>query len=190
MTGCGKTYAARFYLSFYQNVVALDTKRTLVWPEVPKKELTLVTHLDQLSSVKTPKIIYRPVWEEQDQAHINAFYEWIFKRGNCIVWTDEVMSHCICPNPMVIPPFLRAIMIQGRELGIGAWNFTQRPSGIPQLILSEAEHYMVFDLNMPQDRKKLTEITGMVELMRKPGWHNFWYYMNGSMSVTRQRVRK
>lgn len=188
MTGSGKTFAARFFLSFYEHVVALDLKHSLQWPEVPKKELTIVRRLQDLPSVKTPKIIYRPDFTEMNLACYNAFYKWIYERRNCIVWTDEVMM--VCPNPMIIPDYFRAIITQGRELGIGCWNLTQRPSGIPQLILSEAEHYMVFDLNLPVDRKKLTEITGMVELMQKPGWHNFWYYQQGSNTVSRQRIRK
>jgi hypothetical protein len=177
-TGSGKTYLARKYLARYPYVVALDTKGTLVWPEVPEEELTLVTRLADLGGAKTPRIIYRPVWEEMELEFYNEFFRWCYIRGNTIVWVDEAMS--VCPNPMKIPDYYKAILTRGRELKVAVWSLTQRPSGIPQVIMSESTHFFIFDLNMPQDREKLAEVTGAAELLEKPstryGKYSFWYY--------------
>lgn len=176
-TGTGKTWLARKYLSNYQNVVALDTKGTLVWPEVPKEELTVITSLTELDGVKTSKIIYRPIWEEMEFDFYNQFFRWCYMRRNTIVWVDEAMS--VCPNPMKIPEFYKAILTRGRELNTAAWSLTQRPSGLPQVILSEATHFFVFDLNLPQDREKLVETTGAEEFYERPsqyGKYAFWYF--------------
>jgi DNA helicase HerA-like ATPase len=70
---------------------------------------------------------------------------------------------------------MKAILAQGRELGIALWALTQRPSTIPQIAISESTHVFVFELNLPQDRKKMVDTTGFEELEEKPGEYNFWY---------------
>lgn len=170
-TGSGKTFLARNYLAGYENVVVLDTKGTLTWEEA--EEVTVVTHLADISRAETGKIIYRPVWEELAEEFYNAFFRWCYERGNTIVWVDEVMS--VCPNAHRIPEFYKAILTRGRELNVAAWSITQRPANIPLVIMSESTHFFVFDLNLEEDRKRLTEITGMIELSKKPGKYNFWY---------------
>lgn len=192
-TGSGKTFLARKYLNRYKNVVALDTKGTLQWPEVPDEELTLVSRLADLGGAKTPKIIYRPSWEEMEVDFYNEFFRWCYMRGNTIVWIDEAMS--VCPNPHKIPDYYKAVLTRGRELQVAAWSLSQRPSGIPQVIMSEATHFFVFDLNMPQDREKLVEVTGAMELMKKPstqyGEYAFWYYnVNRDRAVPARLVER
>lgn len=195
-TGTGKTWTARKYLTGYTHVAVLDTKGEFAWPEVGFHRLvtkgkngtpdiiryrndnpegiTLVTHLADMAKVKTDKIIYRPAWEELNLAFYNSFYEWIYRRRNTVVFTDEAMS--VSPNPSVIPEYYKACLTRGRELGIGVWSASQRPSGIAQIIISESNHILAFDLNMPQDRKKLAEISGAPEFLEKPGHFKFWYY--------------
>lgn len=192
-TGSGKTYLAKKYLAGYRNVVALDTKGTLVWQEIPGtkwdlgkqpypkfdlvdggKELTLVERLADLPKVKTPKIIYRPRLEEMNEDFYNEFFKWCYLRRNTIVWVDEVMS--ICPGPSKIPFYYQGILTRGRELGVSVWSLTQRPKTIPLVIISESSHFFVFDLNMAEDRERLMEVTGCPQLGQKPGQYNFWYY--------------
>lgn len=173
-TGSGKTYFARKYLAGYQNVFVLDTKATLDWPEVPEEEKTTIKHLAELNNVTTLKVIYQPAPEEMNLDFYDAFFKYLYFRGNTICWIDEVMS--VTPNPSVIPFHYKAILTRGRELGVAAWSLTQRPSGISQLPISEASHVISFDLNMPQDRKKLAEVSGAAEFLEKPGRFKFWYY--------------
>lgn len=186
-TGSGKTFLARKYLSGYKNVVCLDTKGTTNWPEVEKKELTVVKNLVDLSMVETPKIIYRPVWEELNDDYYNEFFRWVYRRRNTIVWIDEVMS--ICPNPHKIPSYYKAVLTRGRELNTAAWSLTQRPSGIPAITVSESTHIMVFDLNMPQDREKMADISGCEEFEEKPGKYNFWYFNTTGEKATLARLK-
>lgn len=200
-TGTGKTQLDRVYLCNMPNVYVMDTKRTLKWHEIPgtiweadeigtdgkvtrynfglidgKDKLAVAETIDQFfSMVKTfPKVIYRPSLDEWGNQDIyNRFYRYCFERGNCIAWTDELTA--VCPNPAVIPPFLKHIYTQGRELLVSSWGNTQRPSGIPQITISEATHFFVFDLNLEADRKKLVDITGVQEFMTRPKGHKFWY---------------
>lgn len=173
-TGSGKTFLARKYLCQYPHVVVLDTKGMTDWPEVPRSELTLVTKLEQLGDVDTPKIIYRPGWDEMTDEYYNEFFRWVYRRKNTIVWVDEAMS--VTPNPHKIPDYYKAILTRGRERNTAVWSLTQRPSGIAQIIMSEATHFFIFDLNLPQDREKIVDVTGATEIYQKPGKYKFWYY--------------
>lgn len=173
-TGSGKTFLARKYLAGYRNVVVLDTKGTTNWPEIPPDEITLVRNIKYLPAATTPKIIYRPVWEEMDGQYYNEFFRWCYRRRNTVVWVDEAMS--VSPSPFKIPDYYKAILTRGRELNVAVWSLTQRPSGIAQVIISESTHFFVFDLNMPQDRDKLAEVTGATEFLDKPGKYKFWYF--------------
>ncbi|MBT9175190.1 MAG: hypothetical protein DDT22_00864 [candidate division WS2 bacterium] len=173
-TGSGKTFLTRKYLAGFQTVIVLDTKGTLTWQEVEEKELTIVTRLTDLPQAKTSKVIYKPEYNELSFEWYDAFFKYCYFRQNVVVWVDEVMA--ICPNPHKIPEFYKAILTRGREMGVAAWSLTQRPSGIPVIIMSEATHFFVFDLNMPQDRDRLVEVTGTGEFEEKPGKYKFWYY--------------
>lgn len=174
MTGSGKTHLAKKYLANYPHVVALDTKGTLEWNDVEDKDLTIIEHLSELSFVNTPKIIYKPVFEELSMDYYEKFFEWCYRRGNCIVWVDEAMN--VCPNPHVMPEYYRGILTRGRELGVSVWSLTQRPTGIPQVIMSESSHYFIFKLNLPQDREKIVQISGCPEFRGKVQGHNFRYW--------------
>jgi len=175
-TGTGKTWLTRKYLAGYKNVVCLDTKGVTPWPEV-KSDVTIITKLSDIDRVETPKIIYRPIANEMNETFYNALFRWVYFRRNTIVWVDEVMS---IGTPYRMPFFYKACLTRGRELGVGVWSLTQRPSGIPTLAMSEATHFMIFDLNMPQDRLKIAEITGMPEFLVKPSArydkYTFWYH--------------
>lgn len=174
-TGSGKSVLARNYLAGYDNVVCLDIKGDVEWPEVPEKQLTVVERLQDLPKVKTPKIIYRPVWDEIDFDTINMFFEWIYRRQNCIVWVDEVMGEAVSPNPFKIPPYYKAILTRGRSRNTAVWSCSQRPSGIAAITMSEASHFFVFRLNMVTDRAKIAGITGFPEFESKPPEFAFWY---------------
>lgn len=192
-TGSGKTYLAQKYLSRYDYVVALDSKGTLKWDEVSDDELTIVTNLMDLPQADTPKIVYRPTWEEMEPEFYNEFFKWCYMRGNTLVWIDEVMA--LCPNPHVIPDYYKAILTRGRELNVSAWSLTQRPSGIPQITMSESTHFFIFDLNMPQDRTKLVEVTGATELYTRPNLKarkkfSFWYYHVSREHATLARLKE
>ena len=52
-------------------------------------------------------------------------------------------------------------MVRGRELGVEVWNGTQRPKDIPQIALSESEHFYTFRLNLPQDRERIEAVTAI-----------------------------
>lgn len=187
-TGSGKTFLAKTYLSSYPAVIALDTKEDLEWREVPKDDLNIITRLADLpyaAGQPRCKVIYRPALDEMKPEYWDEFFRYCYERKNCIVWIDEVMS--ICPSPYKIPEYYKGILTRGRSRNTACWSLSQRPSGIPIVIMSESKHFFIFDLNMAEDRERVAQVTGSPEIRIKPdqfareqlkirGEHYFWYY--------------
>lgn len=195
MTGTGKSYLCENYLRTYKYVVKLDTKDETgerrsegksPWSGLREgKDFTVVHRLEDLDEVETDKIIFVPDYDEQNEDTYNQFFRWIFERGNTILWIDELMSIGTVNS---FPRELGRIMTQGRSKGVGVWACTQRPSGIPSCVPANASYFFVFDMSLPQDRKKLVETTGMVKMFEYPKGYNFWYYKMGERECVKAKL--
>lgn len=192
MTGTGKSFLAENYLRTYDYVVKLDTKDETderlreglsAWEGlVEGKDFTIVRRLEDLDEADTKKIIYVPDYDEQNEDTFNAFFTWCFSRENTIIWVDELMS---VGTVQSYPRALGRCMTQGRSKGVAVWACTQRPSGIPAIVPANSSYFFVFDMALPQDRKKLVETTGMVEMYEQPGGYNFWFYKMGDREAVK-----
>lgn len=169
-TRSGKSVLVRTYLAGYRNVVCLDTKGDVKWPEAGR--VPVYTHLKDLGQLGAGKAIFRPKLSERSPEHYDAFFRWIFERGNTILWVDEIYSIC---EGQEIPFYLKALLTQGAALGIGVWICTQRPKFVPNFCFSEAEHFFVFRLNLEEDRAKVASWAGKSVMDNPPGKHGFWY---------------
>lgn len=196
-TGSGKSFLAEVYLAGFEHVIKLDTKGEVyerrkkgqaVWRGLEEnKDFTVIEHLKELDSVKTTKIIYAPVFEEQTIEFYDALLKWAYTRENTTVWIDELMS--IADSPLKYPPYLKACMTRGRSKDVSIWALTQRPMDIPTIIMANTTHYFVFNLNLPQDRKKVAEATGLSEFLEAPGTRNFWYYKDGDENAIKATLK-
>lgn len=159
MTGSGKTTLAREMLQYFPFVVVYDVKGQMTAKQWPGFEI--LKDFDKLIKAKGPKLIYQPnireIPDEKNWEFAERFFKWIYLRKNTLVYIDEVYG---CTAASFIPFYFKAILTRGRERGITCMMATQRPSLIPQFILSESENYFVFKLQMPQDKKKIEEIKG------------------------------
>ncbi|TKI52934.1 hypothetical protein E8L90_29710 [Brevibacillus antibioticus] len=179
-TGSGKSVCLQAFTAGYDRAACLDVKLEFTWGDfVHPDDVRIITRLDELPTVEEPKIIYRPQLSEMTLEHYSEFYFWCYYEENIVCLSDELMG--ICPNPHVIPEGLKAILTRGRSKRVPHWGATQRPSGIPQLCMSEASHFFIYDLNLLDDRKKLVHITGCPELIEKPNMgedseFHYWYY--------------
>lgn len=187
-TGSGKSFLAKKYLANYPAVIVLDSKEDFDWMEIPSDQLNIITHLSALPyATKDPrcKVIYQPVHDEMKSEYTEEFFRYLYERKNCIVMIDEVMA--ICKNPYNIPEYYKAILTRGRSRNTACWSLSQRPAGIPTVIMSESKHFFVFDMNMAADRDRVAETTGCPEIRQKPneyarkvlhlkGDYYFWYY--------------
>lgn len=150
-TGCGKTTLAEYLLSSRRFVVALDGKGMLNWQGYQR-----LTTLKNVVKSKQDRIIYAPNHAElRDSETMEAFFKWVYDRTNTTAYIDETYS---VTNGDDIGHYYQACLTRGRERGISVFSSTQRPMSIPQEILSESEHFFIFTLSLPQDRKKIREI--------------------------------
>lgn len=173
-TGSGKTTLARAFLQGREYVVVLDSKRRINWPG-----FLVVTEFKQLGEIdptRVKKITFRPSYADivnNDGAVINAFFKWVFDRQRCTLYVDELADIASGDD---FPFHYGACLREGRELGIEVISGTQRPTFIPQIAMSEAEHVYCFKLKMPYDRQRIERQTGIAsELIASLVKREFYY---------------
>lgn len=168
-TGSGKSTLARELLKQRQYVVVLDGKGLINW-----SEMKLVRSFSRLVGEAAPKMIWRPTHDElRDEEAIDKFFEWIYLRGNTTCYVDEAQT---VTAGQLLPTFYHGCITRGREHKVEVWSGTQRPTLIPQVIMSEAEHMYVFKLKLEQDRDKMASMTGIdSEQLKAIPKHQFFY---------------
>lgn len=196
-TGTGKSVVAEVYLAGYDAVVKLDTKgeyyerkkkKEVLWRGLKENvDFTVVFKLKDIDSVTTPKIIYVPDPDEMNEEHYDALMKWVYERENTILWIDELME--VCPSPTRYPPNLKSLYTRGRSRESVVWACTQRPSDIPAICFSQSSHFFIFTMQLPQDRKKVMDGTGMPQFMQQPGGHNFLYWKIGMDEPVMARLK-
>ncbi len=172
-TGSGKTYLAKHLTKKWPNLIAYDEKYTL---EIPRAKI--LTSIDELKKGGAGRFVFRPKDSDIKTARereklLDEFFRIIYLSQNRIVWVDEI--HAVAENAVKIPHYLKAIITRGREKNIGMIALTQRPAFIPGFFMSEAEHYFIFKLQLPQDRDRVQEYIGEVDF-NDLGPHEFFYY--------------
>ena len=169
MTGSGKTTLAREMLKQCPHVVAYDAKGLLNWYGY-ERYTTLRGAVDSQST----HVIYAPNDVElRTRAYVEAFFEYVYQRGHCAAYIDEVYA---VAQGNRLPAYYHALLTRGREKGLATYSSTQRPMAIPNVILSESEHWYVFRLSMPGDRKKTEEtVTLTSEQIRALRKREFYY---------------
>lgn len=172
-TGSGKTTVAREICSARDYVVVYDHKLNLRWPGFQR--FHRLQELQAADPVKIPKMIYAPCPDEfEDVDAISDFFKFAYFRGNTTVYVDEIYS--VCSAGGRIPKWYKLCFTQGREMGVSTISSTQRPKDIPQVALSEAEHWYIFQLLMEQDREKVSATLPVPdEAMQKLRPHQFIY---------------
>lgn len=168
-TGTGKTTLARYLLATRRFTVVIDYKGKIRWPEYETH-----TVLKTLVRSRFPRLLYRPTFgEATDSDVVGRLFEWLYRRGNCTGYVDETAA---ITNRNNFPYYYGGCLMRGREMGIELWSATQRPFDIPSIVLSESEHTYAFRLRLPQDRKRVEDLTAVpAEMIRSLPPHTFLY---------------
>ena len=154
--GTGKTRLAESLLEFYKNVIVLDIKGLIRWPDYK-----IFSTFKDFRNSQAYKKIYKPnISEMRNAALIEEFFYHVYDRGNTVIYVDEV--YAVTVNGQIDDGY-HAVLTRGRERGITVYQSTQRPVKIAQEVLSEAEQFMSFALNLEQDRKRVEEVSGIPE---------------------------
>lgn len=185
-TGSGKTALVERLAKVFRHVIALDPKRTLgMFTKGPQsgkrdpskwigfKRVVTLEAVTRAYREGNTRIIYAPIAAEQSPEFFNAFFEWVFRSRNWLLYVDEFTLVGRGEN---VPFYYRACYMQGRELGITTITATQRPIGVAGFIKSESERAYVFNLHLPQDKENVRLTFGLAEndlnSLRK---HQFFY---------------
>lgn len=181
-SGSGKTTLAVHLVSRLPFVLAVDPKHDL-GADARRSHLKGFTLVDdprllgKLNPMKEgAKIQLRPHPEFQTFEWYDSVYWWAYERQNTHVYTDEVNLILKGRDP---PDGFRACVTCGRGRGVGMTHSTQRPSGIPQICISESQHVFAFILQNDYDRKAVVA-AGVDDIIRSKPIHDpFWLYYKG-----------
>lgn len=174
VTGSGKTTLAKSLLWNKAAIYVCDPKHTFSVPEVWPLGYIITSDVGEVTAHNTAEtVIYRPDLDALDK-QCDPFFQTLFFKGNCIIYIDEVMS--IAPTGKA-GYWTRQNIQLGRERHIGVWSATQRPVSVPLICLSESQNFFCFELNHPDDRKRMADYTDPALL--KPVRNEFgFYYFN------------
>lgn len=181
-TGSGKTTLSESLLKMYPYVISIDEKAE--YPEkfylpnatVVRSPAEVVEVGNYLSEQPFRPMIYQPEPEYWNMESYDAVFHYVYRRRNTRVHVAEIYA---VMRGTTFPPWYQAILTRGRSLRISCISETQRPSRIPVSVLSEAQHYCIFPLHMPEDRERMAGIVGKEVLKGNSNPFSFWYYKVG-----------
>lgn len=169
-TGSGKSVLVqKLIIPQLTNFVIYDYKHEI---DVPGAELFGAIG-DFKRRPNKRQIIYRPSIGSDEE--FDALCRQVFYRGNNTLVLDETLFHC---QPGRITPHHSLIMRLGRSKGVGIVNCTQRPRDIHNNVISQCEHFFIFDLTQDTDRKKVADFCGPQLLTRFGDKEFHFYYYN------------
>lgn len=173
-TESGKTYVAERILAPAERLVVIDSKGNLRNRFKLRSFDSKARRL--LSKGKPVRVqITQPILDLND---LPLYYEPIFKElleyGDLTVYIDETSR--VTGYRSTVLAYFGAMYTQGRELNkVGVVASVQRPSLLPLVMISEAQHLFAFRLNMDADRKRMSESMGLQVREPIPDKHGFWY---------------
>lgn len=163
-TGSGKTFLNRLLCLGIPRLVVFDPKGTMGDPQV-LKAWNMETWTDagarKLREGKPVRLRVPPAdFGADPYAHWLPYMQAIYEAGDCTLYIDEVYG---VNKPGSLPgPELSALYTRGRELGIGVFASSQRPTLIPLFLLTEVEWIFCFRLLWEGDQQR------MIQLMKLP----------------------
>lgn len=150
-TGSGKTYLARYLTAPVPRLVVCDPKG-----RINSEEWRLRPYDDALRDLQDGKPARARIAPQYAEEDWEPFFWQLLGIGNCIIYIDELYG----VGPSKGSRGLQALYTRGRELGIGVWSATQRPTFIPIYARSEAEWVFQFQLNIFEDRERMYQTIG------------------------------
>lgn len=169
-TGSGKTLFAMRMLAPVKRLIVLDPKANLTDWNLKTPNGRDWWRFGRGSNgrfrILPPIVNNAGLWYEQ-------LFERLYDIGDLTLYIDEAYAIGSGQRPGA---WLQALYTRGRELGIGIWAATQRPTWIPLFLISEADWLITFRLNLEDDRRRLATVCGDQVIGRIPDPHGFWIY--------------
>lgn len=183
-TGTGKTQAGVWLLS-------TKNYNAFPWVIYDTKGDALLQSIARLPEAKNIKFndhigkhglyFLHPLPHEMKSDDNEAFLWRLHKRGNVGIFIDEGYMFDKFSDA------LTALYTQGRSKHIPMITLSQKPRYLTQFAFSEADFFQIFQLNDINDRKRVTEFTGIEPEQidrRLPDYHSHWYDVGADRLVT------
>lgn len=185
-TGTGKSYLARRWVRGWRSGIAVDHKHNgIPAAELPGWEVALgFRQALEAWGPAHPRLIVRPIWGDLEHG---GLYDELAERVLMAGWSgwydDEVANVATVGR---IHRGLERLYGEGRARACPVVVATQRPIGVHNKLLSEADHIIAFRLQLAGDREKLASFAG--EELLDPGRlqvpHSFAHFHAGSGELT------
>ncbi len=154
-TGSGKSTLARVLFYGHRSLVVIDPKHE----EVLARSITVSTPAEfrRVFPQRATRIVFRPDPEDHRATDVDEVIRRVLTYGNTCLLLHETVDYA---TPTRIVPSLRRAIKTGRSLGVPVVACSQRPIGLHNDVIAEAEHVFVFDLAIEGDREKVAGIVG------------------------------
>lgn len=155
-TQSGKTTLVRLLVSGYSSLVVIDHKRRFELPRTVVVENSPAL-FRQAWPQRARRVIYRPDPYAKRGADVAEVLARVIAYGRTALVVDEATN--LCTQGWILPEYRRTIT-EGAALLIPVYSVTQRPIGVHNVLLTEADDVFVFDLAGAGDRDKVASFFG------------------------------
>lgn len=172
-SGSGKSVLLRQLLAPYHRAILLDPKRRADFGGWAIVEGARDLRRDWPRH--HARVIARPSLADTERDWLDACATLAYYGGSLALGVDELAG--IVTEQRSVRG-LDICLQRGRDPGpqgpVTTIVASQRPKRIPVNVLTEADHLFAFDLNHPDDRKLIADVTGHYDRPRVR--HGFWYW--------------
>ena len=184
-TGSGKTLLGTTLVAQYPYVCILDRKAE-IFP-ANGRYVTSPEDLEEIEFKPYEPIVYQPGVQYWNRESWNQVFKTLYLRKNHTIYIDEIYS---VVERGWAPEYYMAVVTQGRSRNIRTISGSQRPAWIPQVVLTEAEHYILFNLQKAEDRDIMAGYMGPRVLENLTSEHSFYYYDSRNNRQVRECLLK
>lgn len=138
----------------------------------------LVRQFDKKLTVQ----LFRPTVPGHTDERLFHFLEALFKEENRLVIFDELFGILDMNHQ---PEIVMQVWSQGRKHNIAAWAASQRPARIPEIIMSQADSFAIFNILNTRDRQKLAEWTNSPQILEETLPPHYWWYFGPEMQTAK-----
>lgn len=170
-TGSGKSTLARALFYGQRQLVVVDPKHE----ELLARSITVYTPREfaQVYPQRSTRVVFRPDPESGRHDDIDEMVRRVLRYGRTCLLLHETVDYA---TPTRIVPALRRAVKTGRTLEVPVVACSQRPVGLHNDIVAEADHVFAFDLGLPGDREKVAGVGGDGFLVPPAAEHGFLYW--------------
>lgn len=173
--GSGKTVGGMWLLSGRD----FDAQPCLI---INSKGDSLIDEISEIKGVQTIDIgatpgekglyIVNPLPSQQEE--LNQLFKRCWEKENLTIFVDEGYS-------IQNDEWFNACLTQGRSKHVNLIVLSQRPAWISKYVFSECNFIMLFNLQIKDDRKKVSEFVPVDKNYRLPPYCSYWYNVKDNL---------